>query len=337
MIRNKKILITGGGGFIGISLAERLVNDNKVILLDKEFENNAYAFSGLKGNKNIELALVDVLDISALTSVVSEVDIVVHMAAMVGVQEILNNAIATLDVNYIGTSNLLKALAHGSDCQRVVCFSTSEVYGVGAFGIAENGNSVLKSVQDIRWCYCISKMASEQLALSYYRQENLPVVVVRPFNVFGTGRVGDYAILRFILRALKNESLEVYGEGTQIRSWCYVDDFINALLQCMECKEAVGQSFNIGNPRNTLTIYDLAKKIITLCDSKSQVIFKALDFTDIDVRVPNTDKARDILGYQPSVDLEAGLRSTIEWVKSRADELNNRDRFEHRTYVLKME
>ena len=333
MIKDKKILITGGGGFIGVALAERLVKDNRIILLDRNFDNNTLAFSDLQGNKNIELANVDILDAEEVARVAQDVQIAVHMAAMVGVQEVLSNSLYTLDVNYIGTSNLLKAVSQNSQCQRVICFSTSEIFGAGAFGIAENGNTVLSSVQDVRWCYCISKLASEHLALSYYRQKGLPAVVIRPFNVFGPKRVGDHVVLRFILKALRNEDLEVYGDGTQIRAWCYIDDFCDALLQCMEIEDAVGQAFNIGNPRNTLTIYELAKRIISLCGSKSNIVFKALDFTDIDIRVPNTAKARDILGYVPKFELEEGLSRTIEWVKSYADELSSRASAERRTYI----
>jgi len=333
MIKDKRVLITGGGGFLGVSLAERLVKDNYVVLLDTNFDRNTFAYSDLKGNKNIELAEVDILDAPEVSRVTKDAQIVVHMAAMVGVQEVLSNALYTLDVNYIGTSNLLKAVSQNPGCQRVVCFSTSEVFGAGAFGIAEDGNTVLSSVQDVRWCYCISKLASEHLALSYYRQQNVPSVVIRPFNIFGPKRVGDHVVLRFVLKALKNEDLEVYGDGTQIRAWCYVDDFIDALLRCLEVKEAIGQAFNIGNARNTLTIYELAKKVISLCNSKSKIIFKALDFTDVDIRVPNIAKARDILGYEPKVDLEEGLARTIDWVRPNAAELESRVTVERRTYI----
>jgi UDP-glucose 4-epimerase len=335
MIKDKRVLITGGGGFLGVSLAERLVKDNRVVLLDTNFDKNTFAYSGLKGNKHIELAEVDILDAPEVSRIAQDAQIVVHMAAMVGVQEVISNALYTLDVNYIGTSNLLKAVAQNPDCQRIVCFSTSEVFGAGAFGIAEDGNTVLSSVQDVRWCYCISKLASEHLALSYYRQQNVPSVVIRPFNIFGPKRVGDHVVLRFILKALKNEDLEVYGDGTQIRAWCYVDDFIDGLLRCLEVKEAVGQAFNIGNARNTLTIYELARKIIALCNSKSKIIFKALDFTDIDIRVPNIDKSRKFLGYEPKIDLEEGLSRTIDWIRQNADELDSRVRTERRTYTLK--
>ena len=150
MITGKKVLITGGGGFLGVSLAECLVKDNQIVLLDKEFDNNTYAYSDLKDSGNVTLAKVDILDTAEIDRIVSGAHIVVHMAAMVGVQEVLSNALYTLDVNYIGTSNILKAVARNPLCERVVCFSTSEVFGAGAFGIAEDGNTVLSSVQDVR-------------------------------------------------------------------------------------------------------------------------------------------------------------------------------------------
>jgi UDP-glucose 4-epimerase len=322
MVKNKRVLITGGGGFIGTSLAERLAKDNDVALLDIDFDHNAFAFSDLKNKRNVTLIKADILDSQAFARVAQDAQIVIHTAALLGVQEVIHNALYTLDVNYIGTSNLLKIVSHSSCCERLVFFSTSEIFGSNAFRIAEDGNSILSSVQDIRWCYCISKLAAEHLVLSYFRQKGLPAVVVRPFNIFGPRRQGDHVVLRFMLKALKNEDLEVYGDGTQIRAWCYIDDFCDALLECIVNEKAVGQAFNIGNPRNTLTVYELAKKIVSLCNSKSNILFKAIDFADVDIRVPNTSKARDILGFVPKIEMEEGLSRTIEWVKLHLDELN---------------
>lgn len=323
MITNKKVLITGGGGFIGTALAERLAKHNEVVLLDRNFERNSFTLSDLKSNKNIRLVEADILDMPEVASVTQGAQIVVHTAAILGVQEVIHNTSYTLEVNYTGTSNLLKAVSSSSGCERVIYLSTSEIFGDTAFRATENGNAVLSSIQDARWCYCISKLAAEQLALGYFREKGLPVVVIRPFNIFGPGRIGDHVVLRFILNALRNKDLKVYGDGTQIRAWCYIDDLCNALLQCIEVEEAVGQAFNIGNARNTLTIYDLAKKVVSLCGSKSQIVFKALDFMDIDIRVPNTSKARDVLGFTPEIELEEGLSRTIEWLKRHADEISS--------------
>jgi len=322
MVKNKKVLITGGGGFIGTSLAERLATHNDVTLLDIDFDHNAFAFSNLGDKKNITLIKADILDSQAFAAVAQDAQVVVHTAALLGVQEVIRNALYTLDVNYIGTSNLLKMVSQSPRCERLVFLSTSEIFGSNAFRTAEDGNSILSSVQDIRWSYCISKLAAEHLVLSYFRQKRLPAVVVRPFNVFGPKRQGDHVVLRFIVKALRNEDLEVYGDGTQIRAWCYIDDFCDALLECVVNEKAVGQAFNIGNPRNTLTVYELAKKVVSLCKSTSSIVFRAMDFTDVDIRVPNTSKARDILGFVPKIELEEGLSRTIEWVKLHLDQLN---------------
>lgn len=327
MIQNKRIVITGGGGFIGVTLAEMLCGHNDIVLYDTNFENNAFSHSGLKDQGNVSLVVGNILDIQGLQKALHNADIVVHMAARVGVQKVINDALNTLEVNYIGASNVLKS-SLDSGCGRVVLFSTSEIYGVNAFNIPENGDSTLSSVQDVRWCYSISKLASEHLARSYYRQKGLPVVVVRPFNVFGPKRVGDHVVLRFITRALKNEDLEIYGDGTQIRAWCYITDFCDALIRCMEMEAAVGQSFNIGNSRNTVTIYELARKIIALSGSKSSIAFKTTDFKDIDIRVPNTAKAKEVLDFVASVDLDEGLLRTIEWVEGKGFVGMHRDQLE---------
>ena len=333
MITNKKIVITGGGGFIGTTLAERLVKDNQIVILDTNLERNSFAFSELKDNKNIVTAKVDILDMEQMSRFTQDAQIVVHMAAVLGVQEVIHRTSYTLDVNYMGTSNLLKALLNNPHCERIVVFSTSEIFGANAFHVAENSDSLLSSAQDVRWCYCLSKLAAEHLTFSYFREKGLPAVVVRPFNVFGPKRVGDHVVLRFILKALRNEDLEVYGDGTQIRAWCYIDDFCDALLQCLEVKQVNGQAFNIGNPRNTFTIYSLAKIIVSLCNSKSKIVFKALDFKDIDLRVPDTSKARDLLGFAPKIELEEGLSRTIGWVEKHADVLSKWTSIRERRYI----
>jgi len=334
MIKNKRVLITGGGGFIGVSLAKRLVSDNRVVLLDRNFSDNAIAYSNLKSNRNIELVEVDILNADELTRAVAEAQIVVHMAAMVGVQEVISNALDTLEVNYTGTSNLLRAVSGNPDFERLVYFSTSEVFGSNAFRVAENANSALASVQDVRWCYCVSKLAAEHLVFSYYRQKALPVVVIRPFNIFGVGRVGDHVVLRFILKALRNEDLEVYGDGTQIRAWCYIDDFCDALVKSMEVEGAIGQAFNIGNPLNTVTVYALASEIVSLCNSRSKIVFREPGFADVDIRVPDIARAREILGFSPRVRLEDGLARNIEWVRKHADQLSQQVKAKKREYVI---
>jgi len=141
-------------------------------------------------------------------------------------------------------------------------------------------------------------------------------VIIRPFNIYGPNQVGVGGVHHFVVRALKGQDLIVTGDGSQIRAWCYIDDIVEALLSALFKPEAVGEAFNIGNARSTVTIYDLAQKILHLSGSSSRLVFKPLDYTDVEIRVPNIDKARTLLGYEPKVDLEEGLSRTIEWYRS---------------------
>lgn len=320
MIKGKKVLITGGGGFIGVSLAEKLVNDNRILLVDVNFENNSFLFSDLKDHKNVKLHKINVLDHEKLSQVVKEADIVVHTAAILSVPIVIHNPILTLEVNYKGSSNLLKAsLEHR--VERFIFFSTSEIFGLNAFNTSENGSMAISDVEDARWCYSLSKLSTEHLVRGYHKKFDLPTVIIRPFNVFGPKRIGDYAILRFVLRALKNKDLIVYGDGSQIRAWCYITDFIDALLSAMESKAAIGHAFNVGNPLNTLTIYQLAKQVLQITGSKSKIILETPCFSDIDIRVPNIKKAKKLLNFKPKVDMTEGLIKTTKWYEEYLPEL----------------
>ncbi len=319
MVKNKNVLITGGGGFIGTQLASILAAHNSVTLLDLSFDRNAYALTQLNKNGNVRTVTANILDTDGLTKAIGKAEVIIHAAAILGVQKVIQHPIETLQVNYLGTANILGAASHNKSCERFVLFSTSEIYGDNAFRVPENGNALLVGVHDTRWCYSISKLASEHLALGFFREKGVPVVVIRPFNVFGPGRIGSYAVLQFILRALTNEDLVVYGDGGQLRAWCYVDDFCDGVVRAMETPEAIGQAFNIGNSYNTVTNISLARQIVNLSGSRSRIIFKKLDFADIDIRVPNTAKAKEVLGFMPKVELEEGLTKTIAWVRNNLD------------------
>ena len=192
-------------------------------------------------------------------------------------------------------------------------FSTSEVFGKYAYKVAEGDATSLGAVGEARWTYAVSKLATEHLALSYHKQYELPTVSIRPFNIFGPRQVGEGAVHHFISRAIRNEPLTIHGEGSQIRSWCYVDDIVDGVLETLVNENSLGHAFNIGNPRSTLTIYHLAKLIVQLAGSKSEVLFTPMDRTDVELRIPNIDKAKALLGYEPKVNLEEGLLRTIDW------------------------
>ncbi len=308
MIRGKRILITGGNGFIGAALATRLSPHNDVTLLD-------LSFSGDNDLSQARRVVADITDENALIGIARGNQIIIHTAAKIGVKEVIGDALATLHTNYTGTANLLRASLLNPYCERVISFSTSEVFGANSSNVAENSTSIFPSIQDARWCYGAGKLAAEHLAFGYYRQHGLPIVIVRPFNVFGEGRVGDYAMLNLILRALHGDDLAIYGNGTQIRAWCHIDDFCFAIIRCMESEKAIGQAFNIGNPHNTVTVYDLAQRVIRACGSMSRITFVPLNFTDIELRIPDISKAKSILGFNPGVGLDEGLERTVNWAR----------------------
>lgn len=244
---------------------------------------------------------------------------VLASAAVVGVQRVRNAARETLETNFVGTSNLLQAVETSRRLERFIYFSTSEVFGVNSFRVDENTSPVVGSIMDARWSYATAKLAGEHLVQSYFRETGMPGVIVRPFNIFGPRRVGEHAVLRFVVSALAGLPIEVHGDGSQIRSWCYIEDFCAALIAMMALPEAVGEDFNIGNPQNTLTIYQLARKVIEITGGSSDIVFVESNSPDVSIRVPSLEKSQRLLGFEPSFDLDRALRLTVEWYRQNFD------------------
>jgi nucleoside-diphosphate-sugar epimerase len=221
-------------------------------------------------------------------------------------------------VNVIGTYNALEsALATLPSLERFIDFSTSEVFGTHAFRVEEGQVSTIGSVGEARWTYAVSKLAGEHMAHAYHDELGLPAVTVHPFNVFGPHQIGGGAIRAFIEAALADRDLTIHGDGSQIRAWCYVTDMVNGVLACLERPEAVGQAFNIGNPRSAVTIFDLAQRIKRLSGAASEITFQPLHYADVELRIPNVEKAREVLGWEPRVELDEGLEKTIAWYRER--------------------
>ncbi len=242
---------------------------------------------------------------------------IVHCGGIAGVDTVRESPVRTMRVNLIGTYNVLEAALVTEGVERFVDFSTSEVFGTYAFRVAETSVTTTGSVGEARWTYAVSKLAGEHMAHAYHEELGLPTVSVRPFNVYGPGQVGGGAIRAFIERALAGEDLVIHGDGSQIRAWCYVDDMVDAVSLCLERPEAVGQSFNIGNPRSAVTIYDLATRIKRLTGCPGEIVFQPLHYVDVELRIPNVDKAREVLGFEASVELDEGLERTIAWFRER--------------------
>ena len=314
MLDGKRVLITGGAGFIGTHLCRALVEHNEVVVLDN-LRRNALQPSGLDRHPSVELLEGDVMDAAAVARAMEGCTHVVHLAAIAGVDTVMNSPVETMRTNMLGTVNVLDAACARPGIERVVDYSTSEVFGRQAFNVTEGDATSLGAVGEARWTYAVSKLATEHLTFNYHKQHGLPTCSVRPFNIYGPMQVGEGAVHHFIVRALRDEPLMVHNDGGQIRAWCYVDDIRDGTLTALEHPDAIGHAFNIGNPRSTVTIYHLAREVVRLSGSRSPIEFVRWPYTDVELRIPNIDKARELLGYQPEVDLEEGLLRTIDWYR----------------------
>jgi nucleoside-diphosphate-sugar epimerase len=314
----KRIFLSGGGGFIGSTLAGRLLDDNEIVVFDT-FKRDSLSGKPYARHVNLRRVEGDVLDLDAITRAMAGAEVAVHMAAIAGVDTVLKSPTATMAVNMLGTLNFLKAAHAQPCCERVVTFSTSEVFGTYAYRVSESDTVTTGAVGEARWTYAVSKLAGEHLTYAYYKEFGLPAVIVRPFNVYGPGQVGEGAIHTFVNHALRGEDLQIHGDGDQIRSWTYIDDMIGGILLVTERQEAVGESFNIGNPRGTVTINGLAELVLSVTHSKSKIVHVAKTAADVELRVPSIDKARALLGFTPQVDLREGMERTVMWYRSQME------------------
>lgn len=315
MIKCKKIFITGGAGFIANVLIRKYIEDNEITVYDN-FHRDTLSASGLANHKNLKIIKGDVLDFELLRDSMEGSNIVIHAAGIAGIDTVIKKPVHTMQVNMIGTANALEAAHRCRVRDRFIDFSTSEVFGSMSFKSTEEDQTVAGSAGEARWTYAVSKLAGEHLAHAYYKQHGLPVVTVRPFNVYGPGQTGEGALKIFIEKALKKETIHIDGDGSQIRAWCYVDDFIDCLIRCIEDPGAIGQSINIGNARAVITILGLAEAVCRVLKSESKIVFDPPLSADIAIRVPSVSKAERLFGFKARIDLEEGIRRTAEWITS---------------------
>ncbi len=311
----KKYFVTGGAGFIANTILRRLVDDNQIVVYDN-FSRDTLSRSPLHGHPNITVIRGDVLDAEHLCQSMAGADAVIHTAGIAGIDTVLKDPVRTMHVNMMGTANMLQAAQRNNIPDRVIDFSTSEVFGPMAYNSAEDDQTIAGSAGEARWTYAVSKLAGEHLAKSYFRQYQLPVVVVRPFNVYGPGQTGEGAMQIFIKKALKNEEIRIHGDGSQIRAWCYVDDFVDAIMCCLTRPEAVGETFNIGNARAVITILGLAQTICRVLGSTSEIRYVDALSADVAIRIPSIVKSQQLLGFKAQVDLEQGILKTAEWMQA---------------------
>ena len=309
----RKIFITGGGGFIGSHLAERLLPSSEVVLFDNFRRNSLSLAPALQSSPNVRIVTGDVLDPESIRSGIAGSDAVLHLAAIAGVSSYYSEPLTTLHVNILGTVNLLQEAVRAG-VKMVVDFSTSEVFGPDALWVDEESPHGIGPVSDLRWTYAVSKIAGEHLTLRTTRKHSIKGVVLRPFNVYGPRQTGEGAISNFCRAVAKGEPMMVYGDGSPIRAWCYVSDMVDAVMAVLE-RQPDGEVFNIGNPAEVETTLGLARRMQRLVPG-AQIEFKEMARSEVRSRVPVIDKARRLLGFAPKVDLESGLRETLNWTRS---------------------
>ncbi len=315
MIQGKTIFITGGAGFIANTLIKHYIATNKIVVYDN-FHRDTLSTSEVADHQNLKVIKGDVLDYDFLKESMKGADIVVHAAGIAGIDTVIKDPVRTMRVNMLGTSNALEAARENGVTDRFIDFSTSEIFGSMAYKSTETDNTVSGSAGEARWVYAVSKLAGEHLAHAYYKQYNLPAVTVRPFNVYGPGQTGEGAMQIFIKKALLNEDIYINGDGSQIRAWCFVDDFVDCLIRCIENPKAIGESFNLGNARAIMTTLGLAQTVCRVLKSDSKILFKPALSADIEMRIPSVTKTEEVLGFKAKVDLDEGILRTAEYFKS---------------------
>jgi len=308
-----KYLVTGGAGFIGSHLCERLISrGEQAIILDNYSTSSISNIGGFQ--QQVKVVEGNILNKSLVDELVAESDYVVHLAAALGVLNIVNKPLDSLRTNIQGTEVVLEAANKHN--KPILIASTSEIYGKNdKLPLNEEDDRIIGHPLKSRWSYSEAKAVDESLAYFYYLENKLPIRIVRLFNTVGPRQVGHYGMVlpRFVSAALKNEPLQVYGTGEQIRCFCHVEDAVRALLQVMDSDKSIGEVFNIGNNQQ-ISILELAKRVIQITDSKSEIIKIPYTeaypdgFEDMQRRVPDISKIKNVLGWFPQIGLDQTIK-----------------------------
>jgi UDP-glucose 4-epimerase len=316
-------LITGGAGFIGSHLAEALLaNGQRVMVLDDLSSGSVSNLAQVRSNDRLEIVPESIHNRGVLAEMVDRADVIFHLAARVGVFNIIESPVETIMNNIGGTEVVLKAAAKKK--KTVIVASTSEVYGKSVdVPFREDGDLTLGASTRSRWSYAASKLADEFLALAYWREFRVPTVVARLFNTIGPRQIGRYGMVapRFLTQALTGQELTVYGTGRQSRCFTYVSDVVEWLLLLASDSRAVGEVFNLGNPQE-ITIEELAQKVIALCGAEVGIRHIPYEeayeegFEDMERRVPDISKVVALTGYTPRVGLDEALLRIRRWMEA---------------------
>jgi UDP-glucose 4-epimerase len=318
-----RILITGGAGFIGSHLTERLLNEgHDVVCIDDLSTGSVDNIAAIRSHPRYHFHADTIFNRPLTSELVDAADVVFHLAAAVGVKRIVDYPVQTIETNVRGSEIVLEAASKKN--KRTFIASTSEVYGKSTkIPFSETDDLVLGSTYNSRWAYACSKAIDEFLALAYYRERKLPVTILRFFNTVGPRQTGRYGMVlpTFVRQALTNEPVTVYGDGTQSRCFGHVFDVIDGLLLLLACERAPGEIFNLGNTEE-VTIEDLARKVIQACDSRSKIVHVPYTeaygpgFEDMFRRVPDISKANQWVGFVPKRSLAATIESVVQYERA---------------------
>jgi len=317
-MKRLNILITGGAGFIGTHLAERLCDNHKITIFDNLRRDSMKEAPRLWKHKNVKFAKGDILNKKEVARAIKGCEIIMHLAAIAGVSSYYKEPAETLRVNLIGTVNLLESCM-GLNIKKFVYFSTSEVYGQDALNAKEESPYCVGPITDLRWTYAISKIAGESLVVRYGEKYGFKAFVVRPFNIYGPRQTGEGAISNFLRAILYKKPIIINGDGSPIRSWCYISDCVGAVQNLLANDKLKSGAFNIGNPDASLTTLELAKLISAVVNEKVPFVFKKMKMSEIRVRVPNIEKAKTLLGFDPKIGLKEGLELTYQYYKGQKE------------------
>jgi len=318
-------LVTGGAGFIGSNLCDALIQrGEEVTVIDDLSTGSLDNISHLLNNKRFNYHNNTILNSQVMEKLIRQSDVVIHLAAAVGVKYVLENPLSSIETNIRGTEIALE-LANRFK-KRILIASTSEVYGKHTHApLKEDDNVIYGPPSTMRWSYAAAKLIDEFTALAYHRTKKLEVVIVRCFNTIGPRQTGLYGMVlpRFIQQALRDEPLTVYGDGSQTRTFTYIGDVVEALIKLVHCDEAMGEVVNVGG-QEEIAIKELAQRIIALTRSNSEIAYipysqiYGRDFEDMMRRVPSLEKLERLIGFRPETDLDTMLVKTIEYFRSKS-------------------
>ncbi|CAB4871070.1 MAG: SDR family NAD(P)-dependent oxidoreductase [Actinobacteria bacterium] len=318
-----KVLITGGGGFIGSHLCDALLRDGAQVTVIDNFSTGSPKNIAHITNE-IEIISGDIRDVALMESLTQKADLVLHMAAALGVSRILENTLESISTNITGSEVVLNAATKFNT--RLIIASTSEIYGKNpAQPLSEGDDRVVGSPQKLRWSYSDAKAIEEAMAFALHQDNQLPVTTVRLFNTVGPRQTGQYGMVvpRFVASALKNDAITIYGTGDQSRVFCHVYDAVRGILLLAKTEAAIGDVYNLGG-RGEITINELANNVVRITDSKSKLSYTAYDdaypigFEDMQRRVPNISKITSAIDWQPEHSLEDIISDVADYLREKS-------------------